>query len=49
MSDAPADAAEIEDHLREEGEIVHRIGTIAKGKGGPATVRLKGIETAWAG
>ena len=46
---APEDAAEIEGHLREGGEIVHTIGKIAKGTGRPATVQLKGVETAWVG
>ncbi|MCE2510171.1 MAG: phosphoribosylformylglycinamidine cyclo-ligase [Alphaproteobacteria bacterium] len=46
---APEGADAVAARLREGGEIVHAIGRIAKGRDGPATVRLKGIETAWIG
>ncbi len=45
---APEDAARLENHFREEGETVHRIGHITKGRG-PATVKLEGTEKAWGG
>jgi len=46
---APGDAAKVAADLQQGGETVYRIGEVAAGSAGPATVQMEGVAAAWAG